>query len=36
MAHENNNTEADEIYFEMFGYYPSDVPANPNIPNPPQ
>ena len=32
---ETSNQEADEIYFKLFGYYPSDVPPNPNVPTPP-
>lgn len=36
MAHESNNADADQIYFEMFGYYPWEVPQNPIEPHPPE
>lgn len=36
MEDTGNNQEAKELYFQMFGYYPDDVPPNPNVPNPPK
>jgi hypothetical protein len=32
---ETSSEEVKEIYFEMFGYYPDNVPSNPNVPTPP-
>ena len=33
---QQSNQQAREEYFKVFGYYPDDVPPNPNIPNPPE